>query len=42
MREKVNENKKENKIYKIIILKIYSETPKIKYSINEIRTVKIA
>ena len=41
MREKVNENKKENKKYKIIILKIYSETPKIKYSINEIRIVKI-
>ena len=37
MKEKVNENKK----YMTIILKIYSESPKIKYSINEIRTVKI-
>ena len=41
MKEKVNENKKENKKYKITILKIYSEHPNIQYSINEIRTVKI-
>ena len=41
MKEKVNENRKENKKYKITILKIYSETYKIKYSIDEIKTVKI-
>ena len=41
MKEKVNENKKKNKRYKITILKIYSESPNIKYSTNEIRTVKI-
>ena len=41
MKEKVNENKKKNKKYKITILKIYSESCKIKYSIDEIMTVKI-
>ena len=41
MKEKMNENKKENKKYKIVILKIYSESCKIKYSIDEIITVKI-
>ena len=41
MKEKVNENKKENKKYKISILKIYSEPSNIKYSTNEVRTVKI-
>ena len=41
MKEKVNENKKENKKYKITILKIYSESPNIKYSIQEIKTVEI-
>ena len=41
MKEKLNENKKENKKYKITILKIYSESCKIKYSIDEIITVKI-
>ena len=40
MKEKVNENKKENKKYKITILKIYSESPKIKYSIQEIKQLK--
>ena len=42
MKERVNENRKENKKYKITILKVYSESPKIKYSVNEIRIVKIA
>ena len=41
MKEKVNENKKKNKKYKITILKIYSESPNIKYSTNEIKSVKI-
>ena len=41
MKKRVNENRKENKKYKITILKIYSETYKIKYSIDEIKTVKI-
>ena len=41
MKEKVNENRKENKKYKTTILKTYSETYKIKYSIDEIKTVKI-
>ena len=35
--KKVNESKK----YKITILKIYSESCKIKYLTNEVRTVKI-
>ena len=35
------ENKKQNKKYKITILKTYSEHPNIQCPINEIRTVKI-
>ena len=41
MKERVNENRKENKKYKTTILKIYNETYRIKYSIDEIKTVKI-
>ena len=41
MKKKVNENIVQNKIYKTTILKIYSESPNIKYSIQEIKTVKI-
>ena len=41
MKEKVNENRKENKKYKTIILKIFSESPNIQYSNHEIKTVKI-
>ena len=41
MKKKVNENKVQNKKYKTTILKIYSESPNIKYSIQEIKTVKI-
>ena len=41
MKKRVNENKKENKKYKTTILKIYSESPNIKYSIQEVKTVKI-
>ena len=41
MKKKVNENKVQNKLYKTTILKIYSESPNINYSIQEIKTVKI-
>ena len=41
MKKKVNENKVQNKNNKTTILKIYSESPDIKYSIQEIKTVKI-
>ena len=41
MKKKVNENKIQNIKYKTTILKIYSEPPNIKYSIQEIKTVKI-
>ena len=41
MKKKVNENKVQNKKYKTTILKICSESPNIKYSIQEIKTVKI-
>ena len=41
MKKKVNENKVQNKKYKTTILKIYSQSPNIKYSIQEIKTVKI-
>ena len=41
MKERVNENRKENKKYKTTILKIYSESPNIKFSSHEVKTVKI-
>ena len=41
MKKKVNGNKVQNKKHKTTILKIYSESPNIKYPIQEIKTVKI-
>ena len=41
MKKKVNENKVQNKKYKITILKIHSQHPDIKCPIDEIKTVKI-
>ena len=41
MKKKVNENKVQNKKYKITILKINSQHPDVKLPIDEIKTVKI-
>ena len=41
MKKKVNENKVQNKKYKITILKINSQHPDVKRPIDEIKTVKI-